>query len=159
MISLFSFSNRRDICMSYTTKLFCTINLVFALYGCTGLNSSTESIKSPVVKQTSTIASKSKKPIVLVTGGMGYIGSHVCVVLLNAGYDVIILDNLSNSKKIVLDRIRKITKKDVLKFYNDDMREVNGIRNIFSSHKIYYILKYIKGRLSRRFYFMSGIIN
>ena len=98
--------------MSYTTKLFCTINLVFLLYGCTGLNSSTESIKSPVVKQTSTTASKSKKPIVLVTGGMGYIGSHVCVVLLNAGYDVIILDNLSNSKKIVLDRIRKITKKD-----------------------------------------------
>ena len=48
---------------------------------------------------------------VLVTGGTGYIGSHTCVELLDAGYDVIVIDNLSNSKKEVIDVIKKITNK------------------------------------------------
>ena len=47
---------------------------------------------------------------ILVTGGCGYIGSHTCVELLNNGYDVIVVDNLSNSKKEVIDRIEEITK-------------------------------------------------
>ena len=46
---------------------------------------------------------------VLVTGGTGFIGSHTCVELLNAGYDVVIADNLYNSKALVVDRIEKIT--------------------------------------------------
>ena len=53
---------------------------------------------------------------ILVTGGAGYIGSHTVVELLNAGEEVIIIDNFSNSKKEALDAIRKITGKD-FKFY------------------------------------------
>ena len=53
---------------------------------------------------------------ILVTGGLGYIGSHTCVELLDKGYEVIVLDDLSNSKIEVLDKIYKITGKNV-KFY------------------------------------------
>ena len=53
---------------------------------------------------------------ILVTGGAGYIGSHTVVELLNSGREVVIIDNFSNSKKEVLDKIREITKKD-FKFY------------------------------------------
>ena len=49
---------------------------------------------------------------ILVTGGAGYIGSHTCVELLNAGYEIVVMDNFSNSKPQVLDRIKKITGKD-----------------------------------------------
>ena len=56
---------------------------------------------------------------VLVTGGTGYIGSHTCVKLLNDGYNVIIIDNLSNSKKEVVTYIEQITGKKV-KFYKND---------------------------------------
>ena len=48
----------------------------------------------------------------LVTGGAGFIGSHTAVEFLNAGYDIVIMDNFSNSKPVVLDRIKKITGKD-----------------------------------------------
>ena len=56
---------------------------------------------------------------ILVTGGAGYIGSHTCVELQNAGYDVVVLDNLSNSSEKSLDRVKAITGKDV-KFYKGD---------------------------------------
>ena len=56
---------------------------------------------------------------VLVTGGTGYIGSHTVVELLNAGREVIIIDNFSNSKPEVLEKIKEITGKEV-KFYNID---------------------------------------
>ena len=48
---------------------------------------------------------------ILVTGGAGYIGSHTCVELQNAGYDVVVLDNLSNSSEKSLDRVKAITRK------------------------------------------------
>lgn len=67
---------------------------------------------------------------VLVSGGMGYIGSHTAVELLNAGYDVIIADNLSNSKEIVKERIEKITGKKV-KFYNLDFTNENEAEMLF----------------------------
>ena len=51
---------------------------------------------------------------ILLTGGAGYIGSHVCVELLEAGHEVLIFDNLSNSSKIVLNRIEQITGKPVV---------------------------------------------
>lgn len=57
---------------------------------------------------------------ILVTGGAGYIGSHTCVELLNNNYEVIVLDNFSNSKKEVIDKIKKITNKD-LKLYEGNM--------------------------------------
>ena len=47
---------------------------------------------------------------ILVTGGAGYIGSHTCVELLNNGYDIVVVDNFYNSKPIVLDRIKEITR-------------------------------------------------
>ena len=53
---------------------------------------------------------------VLITGGAGFIGSHTAVEFLNAGYDIVIMDNFSNSKPVVLDRIREITGRD-LRFY------------------------------------------
>ena len=49
---------------------------------------------------------------ILVTGGAGYIGSHTCVELLNAGYEIVVVDNFSNSKPEALNRVREITGKD-----------------------------------------------
>ena len=57
---------------------------------------------------------------VLVTGGAGYIGSHTCVELLNAGYDIVVVDNFSNSKPEVLNRIKEIAGRD-FKFYAADL--------------------------------------
>lgn len=71
---------------------------------------------------------------VLVTGGMGFIGSHTVVELLNSGEDVIIVDNLSNSKKETLDAIKKITNK-VPKFYNVDIRNKESLDNVFKENK------------------------
>ena len=72
---------------------------------------------------------------ILVTGGCGYIGSHTCVELLNEGYEVIVVDNLSNSKREVIDKIKEITLKD-LKFYENDLRDEEALRRIFSENKI-----------------------
>ena len=72
---------------------------------------------------------------ILVTGGTGYIGSHTCVELLNAGYDVIIMDNLYNSSEEVLKRIEKITGKKA-KFYKVDLLDKDGIRTIFKENTI-----------------------
>ncbi|MBR5937567.1 MAG: UDP-glucose 4-epimerase GalE [Clostridiales bacterium] len=72
---------------------------------------------------------------ILVTGGTGYIGSHTCVELINAGHDVVIFDNLSNSKESVLDRIEKIAGKRP-KFYVADMRDLDSIRKVFSENSI-----------------------
>ncbi len=71
----------------------------------------------------------------LITGGAGYIGSHACVELLEAGYDIIVLDNLSNSKEEAIKRIRKITGKD-FKFYKTDLLDIQGLDDIFKSNKI-----------------------
>ena len=72
---------------------------------------------------------------VLVTGGAGYIGSHTCVELLNAGKDVVIVDNFYNCKKSSLDRIRALVKKD-FKFYECDIRDKKGLAEIFKKQQI-----------------------
>ena len=64
---------------------------------------------------------------ILVTGGAGYIGSHTCVELLNAGYDVIVVDNLYNSNQKAIDRIEQITQKKV-KFYKEDILDKETAR-------------------------------
>lgn len=72
---------------------------------------------------------------VLVTGGAGYIGSHTSIELLENGYDVIIVDNLCNSDKIVLDRIREITGK-IPKFYEIDITDKEKLEVVFKENKI-----------------------
>ena len=72
---------------------------------------------------------------ILVTGGAGFIGSHTCVELLNAGYDIVVMDNFCNSKPEALNRIRKITGKD-FKFYETDMLDYEGTCKIFADQKI-----------------------
>ena len=72
---------------------------------------------------------------ILVTGGAGYIGSHTCVELLNNGYDVVVVDNLSNSNEVSLERVKKITGKDI-KFYKADILDKAALDKIFSENKI-----------------------
>ena len=67
---------------------------------------------------------------VLITGGAGFIGSHAAVEFLNKGYDLVILDNFSNSKPCVLDRIRQITGKD-FKFYEIDLLDKVALDAMF----------------------------
>ena len=72
---------------------------------------------------------------VLVTGGAGFIGSHTSVELLNAGYDIIILDNFVNSKPESLKRIKELTDKD-FKFYQADIRDEEAMTKVFAENKI-----------------------
>ena len=73
--------------------------------------------------------------VILVTGGAGYIGSHTCVSLLEAGHDVIVADNLSNSKVEVLDRIKELTNREFI-FYQVDVTGQKAVDQIFASHSI-----------------------
>ncbi|OOE14584.1 UDP-glucose 4-epimerase GalE [Fictibacillus arsenicus] len=72
---------------------------------------------------------------ILITGGAGYIGSHACVELLNTGYELVVLDNFSNSKPEVLSRIKEITGKNFT-FYEVDLLSKEAIDSIFSRHDI-----------------------
>ncbi len=72
---------------------------------------------------------------VLVTGGTGYIGSHTAVELLENNHEVIIIDNLYNSSKDVIDRIEKITNKKC-KFYEADIRNKEMLDKIFNENEI-----------------------
>ena len=72
---------------------------------------------------------------ILVTGGAGFIGSHTCVELLNAGYDVVIADNLYNASEKAVDRVKQITGKD-LKFYKADIRDKEAMNEIFEKEEI-----------------------
>ncbi|MHC5224867.1 UDP-glucose 4-epimerase GalE [Ignatzschineria sp. LJL83] len=73
--------------------------------------------------------------IILVTGGAGYIGSHTCLELLAHGFEVIVLDNLSNSSKIALQRVEKLSGKS-LTFIKGDIRDSACLDVLFSEHKI-----------------------
>ena len=72
---------------------------------------------------------------ILVTGGAGYIGSHTCVELLNAGYDVVVVDNLCNSCKESLNRVEEITGKKVT-FYEVDLLDKPALDRVFDNEKI-----------------------
>lgn len=73
---------------------------------------------------------------ILVTGGTGYIGSHTCISLLEKGYDVTIVDNLVNSKALVVDRIENLSGKKV-KFFEADVCDEDALRKIFAETRIF----------------------
>jgi len=75
------------------------------------------------------------KNIILVTGGAGYIGSHTCVELINNGFEVVVVDNLSNSKIEAIRRIEKITGQSI-SFHQSDVRNQDSLNRIFKEHKI-----------------------
>lgn len=72
---------------------------------------------------------------ILVTGGLGYIGSHTCVELINEGHKVVVVDNLLNSKELVKDRIKEITGSDII-FYKMDLLDSDGLKKVFSENDI-----------------------
>ena len=72
---------------------------------------------------------------ILITGGLGYIGSNTAIQLLEANYDVVIVDNLSNSSLETLSRIENLCKKKI-SFYDYDLRDIQAIRNIFNKENI-----------------------
>ena len=73
--------------------------------------------------------------MILITGGAGYIGSHTAVEILNAGHEIIIMDNFSNSKPSALEQIKKITDKSFA-FYEADLLDPDALDNVFSNHSI-----------------------
>ena len=72
---------------------------------------------------------------ILITGGCGYIGSHTCIEMLAAGYDIVVLDNYYNSKPAALARIKELSGKD-FSFYPCDIRDREGLTRIFREQKI-----------------------
>lgn len=72
---------------------------------------------------------------VLVTGGAGYIGSHTCVELLDAGHCVVVIDNLSNSSEEAIKRVERITSKSI-PFYKVDIRDFEGMDAVFKQHDV-----------------------
>lgn len=71
----------------------------------------------------------------MLTGGAGYIGSHTAVECLNAGHEVVVFDNLSNSSPISLDRVQQITQRQLV-FQEGDIRDRQALRDFFSQHDI-----------------------
>ena len=78
---------------------------------------------------------------ILVTGGAGYIGSHTAVELLNDGEEIVIVDNFSNSKPEVLDKIKEITKKD-FKFYEVDLLDKQKLEKVFKENNIEVVIHF-----------------
>lgn len=78
---------------------------------------------------------------ILLPGGAGYIGSHTAVELLNTGRDIVIIDNFSNSKPEVLDKIKTITGKD-FKFYEMDYRDKDALNKVFSENNIEAVINF-----------------
>ena len=79
---------------------------------------------------------ESEKPCILVTGGAGFIGSHTCVELLNAGYDVVVIDDLSNASEVALKRVERIAGKKVRAFYQGDVKDGALLDRIFDEQPI-----------------------
>ena len=76
-----------------------------------------------------------QKQKILLTGGAGYIGSHTCVEMLNAGYDIVVVDNLCNSSETTLQRIEEITGRSV-DFYQADVLDMDAMNQVFTEHSI-----------------------
>ena len=72
---------------------------------------------------------------ILITGGCGYIGSHTCIEMLKAGYDIVVIDNYYNAKPEALKRVKELAGKD-FPFYECDIRDADGLRRVFRAHNI-----------------------
>ena len=99
---------------------------------------------------------------ILVTGGAGYIGSHTVIELQNAGYDVVVMDNLSNSSEVALERVQEITGKP-LTFYKADILDREATEEIFSKEKIEAVihfagLKAVGGSVQKRWEYYNNNI-
>ena len=84
---------------------------------------------------------------ILVTGGLGYIGSHTVVELINSGYEVVIIDDLSHSEKFILNNIEEITGKRPI-FYPFDLKRKELLTQVFEAHQIDGCIK----NLSKKFF-------
>ena len=78
---------------------------------------------------------------ILITGGCGYIGSHTCLELLSAGYDIVVVDNYYNSKPEALKRVKELSGKE-FPFYECDIRDEEGMNAVFAKHKIDAVIHY-----------------
>ena len=78
---------------------------------------------------------------ILVTGGCGYIGSHTVLQLLEQDYEVVVIDNLSNSKIESLNRVKKLTNKDI-SFYQGDILDFECLDKIFSENEIFGVIHF-----------------
>lgn len=78
---------------------------------------------------------------ILVTGGAGYIGSHACLEFLNAGHEVVVVDNLCNSSLESLSRVQEITDKDLV-FYEVDLRDKSGLRRVFGENEFDFVVHF-----------------
>ena len=76
------------------------------------------------------------KSNVLITGGLGYIGSHLYISLINEGYNPIIVDDLSNSSKNILENLKRITNLNKINFYYNKIQDTKSIKEIIISNKI-----------------------
>ena len=75
-------------------------------------------------------------PSILVTGGLGYIGSHTCLALAQAGHALAIVDNLSNSKRLVFDRLRELAPAARMQLHEADVRDAPALERIFGAHPV-----------------------
>jgi UDP-glucose 4-epimerase len=74
--------------------------------------------------------------VILVTGGAGYIGSHTCIELMAAGYDVVVVDNFCNSKPEALRRVEELAGRPLKAFYQADIRDKQVLREVFAAHAV-----------------------
>ena len=74
-----------------------------------------------------------EKPTIIITGGTGFIGSHTCVELMDS-YNLVVVDNLLNSKKEVIDKVKQITQKENIEFYNFDLLDINNSSKSFPAN-------------------------
>ncbi len=79
---------------------------------------------------------------ILVTGGAGYIGSTTCVSLLEAGHEIVVVDNLSNSSQVALDRVMELVPNGSLTFYELDIRDRDKLATVFRDHEIHAVIHF-----------------
>ena len=78
---------------------------------------------------------------ILVTGGAGYIGSHTCIALHEAGYDIVVYDNLSNSSREAIERVSKLIDQPI-DFVKGDIRDTDLLKQVFAEHQFFGVIHF-----------------